>query len=173
MGVHYLTLACPYCQRVNSYTPESYVSTVQCEYCGKEFSITDDFVKYTAEIARDTKALEDLKASFRKPLVPQPVISQLAIAIEETLIVYHEPYFIRWACRALQGIVDRNFSPIKYMTDEVACSWAGRAATECISASRQLVPGFLIEDAAAAIECALRAQDVVARTQEKGNEKDE
>lgn len=28
---------------------------------------------------------------------------QLATAIEETLVIYHEPYFVRWACRLLQG----------------------------------------------------------------------
>jgi len=160
-----LTLACPYCERINAYiNHQAYCapSKITCEYCGQLFNIPDDLTGYEEEIKRDSKTLEDLVASFARESF-SPVVSQLAIAIEETLITYHEPHFIRWACRALQGIVDRNFSPVEYMNDEEACTWAGRAATECVGASRQPVPRFMIEDAATAIECALRAQDVAER----------
>ena len=165
-GIRCLTFACPYCEHINDwicYTPDAIPSETTCEHCGQLFNIPDDLTGYEEEIARDSKTLEDLVASFGLGSSASIVVSQLAIAIEETLIVYHEPHFIRWACRALQGIVDKNFSPIEYMSDEETCTWAGRAATECVSASRQPVSKFMIEDAATAIECALRAQDVMER----------
>jgi len=175
MGTRYfLTLACPYCAQINYdcyYAPTCDCTTWKCEHCGKEFDIkatfsTEEMAEYAEEQEAHSKMIETLVSGL-EPSAPQPVISQLAIAIEETLIVYHEPHFIRWACRALQGLIDKNFSPIEHMTDDEACAWAGRAATECVAAVRQPVPEFLIEDAAAATRCALRAQDVMARNNDK------
>jgi len=173
MGTRYfLTQPCPHCDRLNYdiyYAPTCDFTTWRCEYCEEEFNIplgfsAEEDAKYAEEITRDSKALEDLVNSFAKETpAPMPVISQLAIAIEETLIVYHEPHFIRWACRVLQGIVDKGFNPTEYMDIEEACTWAGLAATECISAAKQPVLDNLINDAATAVECALRAQDAAVK----------
>jgi len=178
---YFIAVGCTHCQRINydvCYAPSSDLVTWKCKYCGKKFNIEDGLdeqalADYADEAERDSKALEDLVNSFaKKPPALMPVISQLAIAIEETLVVYHEPHFVRWACRCLQGIVDKRFSPIKYMSDEVASSWAGKAVTECVSAARQPVPEFSIEDASTAIEYALRAQDVLAKENNKKENQD-
>lgn len=179
MGTRYfMTLPCPHCQEINYdvyYAPTCDSTTWQCKYCHNKFDIEEQFsqeelAEYTEEAESDSEMIKNLIASFQEPATPQltissisPVISQLAIAIEETLIVYHEPHFIRWACRSLQGIVDKNFNPAEYASDHEVCTWAGVAATECVNASKQPILNDLIADAVTAVECALRAQDVIAR----------
>jgi len=173
MGSRYTfsQLDCPLCGKTNSdvdYAPTSNLLTHRCEHCNEEFDIEatfngEEFLGYADEVARNSKAIEDLVDSYREPFASQPLVSQLAIAIEETLIVYHEPYFIRWACRCLQGIVDRDFMPIDYMEDRAIYTWAGRAAIDCAYAAKQPVPDNLVHIAATAIECAMRAQDVMTR----------
>jgi len=175
----WVTLQCPYCGSIcGDICCTMYDSIIwRCECCGEEFNVAEQFNRkelagYVDEIEGDSKAMEDLMGSFQEPFAPTPVISQLAIAIEETLIVYHEPHFIRWACRALQGIVNKKFSPIKYIGYKEAHSWAGIAAIDCVRAARQPTPDGLIDEAAIAIEAALTAQDVMARENNKKENQD-
>lgn len=172
----WLTLQCPYCDSICGDICCTMCDSIiwRCECCDEEFNVAEQFnvAGYVDEAEKDSKIIEDLGASFQEPFAPMPVISQLAIAIEETLIVYHEPHFIRWACRALQGLVDKKFSPTEHMDEMsrkwgMAGSWAEIAAKMCVSAARQPTPDGLIDEAAIAIEAALTAQDVMARKDSK------
>ena len=172
---YFLSLVCPYCQEINydcCCAPTCDFTTWQCEHCKREFDIegtfsAEEMAEYVEEQEAHSKMIKALVSGL-EPSVPQPVISQLAIAIEETLIVYHEPMFIRWACRALQGLVDKKFKPTEYMDEMsrgwgIVGSWAGYAAKQCAEAARQATPDGLIDNAAIAIEAALLAQDVLTR----------
>jgi len=144
------------------------MTTWQCENCGEEFNIEGAFsakelAEYTAEMEENSEMIKDMVAMAtidNHP--PSPVLSQLAVAIEETLIVCHEPHFIRWACQTLQGIY-KPFSPVGHAPSKGANSWAEQAAYYCVRAAEEPILNRLIADTSAAIDCAMRAQWCVTR----------
>ena len=98
------------------------------------------------------------------------VSEQLITAIEETLIVYHEPYFVRWACKVLQGENNEKLgTEAWYVIDTSEYSQLARnAARYCmISVWSPLgTPNLKSVSIASAIEAALQAQDEMALADE-------
>jgi hypothetical protein len=100
---------------------------------------------------------------------------RLATAIEETLIVYHEPMLVRWACRVLAGSTDTELAyqllaEIEDFAKEKAggkiphskyLSNAQQAARHCLLATICTNKEVYIS---VAIEAALQAQDEQHKT---------